>query len=92
MYEYKKYDELDFNAFLLYADQVKTFDGKFYRIKGSRGQRLDNKDANNEPQLEFLSSIMYRAKTVSNDNYGVIAHRKKRYSPIKCTKNLFNLA
>lgn len=90
MISYEKYDQLDFYGFVLFADEVRTFDGKIYRIKGVRGQRIDNKHFNKleRHNLEHLSQIMYQAKTIKSDKYGLIGHRKKRYQQIKCTKHL----
>lgn len=90
MISYEKFDQLDFYGFVLFADEVRTFDGKIYRIKGVRGQRIDKKrfDQLERQNLEHLSQIMYRAKTIKSDKYGLIGYRKKRYQQIKCVKQL----
>ncbi|MEB7040057.1 hypothetical protein [Staphylococcus gallinarum] len=90
MISYEKYDELDFYGFVLFADEVRTFDGKVYRIKGVRGQRIDKKRNDNleRHNLEHLSHIMYQAKTIKSDKHGLIGYRKKRYQQIKCVKQL----
>lgn len=90
MISYEKHDNLDFYGFVVFADEVRTFDGKIYRIKGVRGQRIDNKrvDQIERHNLEHLSHIMYQAKTIKSDTYGLIGHRKKKYQQIKCTKHL----
>lgn len=90
MISYEKFDHLDFYGFVLFADEVRTFDGKIYRIKGVRGQRIDKKriDQAERQNLEHLSQIIYQAKTIKSDKYGLIACRKKKYAKIKCVKKL----
>lgn len=90
MISYEKFDQLDFYGFVVFADEVRTFDGKIYRIKGVRGQRIDKKrcDQVERHNLEHLSQIMYQAKTIKSDKHGLIGHRKKRYQQIKCVKKL----
>jgi hypothetical protein len=90
MISYEKYDNLDFYGFVLFADEVRTFDGKIYRIKGVRGQRIDKKriDRMERRNLEHLSHIMYQAKTIKSDTHGLIGYRKKRYQQIKSIKQL----
>lgn len=85
---YKQFDNLDFFGFLLFADEIRTFDGKIYRVKGVRCQRVDRKRSNDKDDLKHLYEIMYYAKTIKSDKNGLIAFRKKKYQPIKCSKNL----
>ncbi|OAW62187.1 hypothetical protein [Staphylococcus epidermidis] len=87
---FKKYDNLTYKGFVVYADEIRTFDGKRYKIKGVRALRMYNKKCTLKDKHDFipLNQIMYESKTVYNYQYGLIANRKNRYSEIKCLKDL----
>ncbi|CPD15646.1 TPA: hypothetical protein SFG28_002266 [Staphylococcus aureus] len=87
---FKKYDNLTYKGFVVYADEIRTFDGKRYKIKGVRALRMYNKKCTLKDKHDFipLNHIMYESKTVYNYQYGLIANRKNRYSEIKCLKDL----
>ncbi|EOD8774027.1 TPA: hypothetical protein R8D17_002646 [Staphylococcus aureus] len=87
---YKKNKRFDFIAFYFFADEIRTFDGKTYRIKGMRCQRIDHKrlDISERKTLRHLSEVIYKTKTVFNDNYGLIAYRKKVSQELKSVKNI----
>ncbi|MBF7018273.1 MAG: hypothetical protein ACTH1R_12005 [Staphylococcus equorum] len=85
---YKKYDTLNFKGFVLYADEVRTFNGKRYKIKGVRALRKDNTSQKDNCNFIPLNEIMYEAKTVYSERYGIIARRKNNFSEIKCLKDL----
>ncbi|HDD6623550.1 TPA: hypothetical protein PBF49_001591 [Staphylococcus aureus] len=87
---FKKYDNLTYKGFVVYADEIRTFDGKRYKIKGVRALRMYNKKCTLKDKHDFipLNHIMYESKTVYNYQHGLIANRKNRYSEIKCLKDL----
>lgn len=87
---FKKYDNLTYKGFVMYADEIRTFDGQKYKIKGVRALKMHNKSCKLQDKSDFvpLNHIMYEAKTVYNYQLGLIANRKKRFSEIKCIKNL----